>query len=127
MSLIKDLHKELNNLGVFEESIYESKEDGYTMVVFNEIDEGTRYNIMFAVMSDNNRVEVYVRKRIKVESDTLEKVNDLNANYSGITFFVDRPDILSVKTLCFTDGDIKVAMVNMLSCLNTATEEFIRF
>lgn len=127
MKLLKDLLEELKKLGIEEENIHISKENGYTMIVLNEINEGTRYNIMFAVVDDNDRVEIYVRKRIKVETDTLEKVNDLNANYSGVTFFVDRPDILSVKTLCFTGGDIKCVMVNMLSCLNAAKEEFTRF
>lgn len=129
MGLVRDLYNELEKIGVSKEDIQESKEDGYTMLVFNSpsISDMVKYNVMFAISNDNNRVEVYIRKRIKVEADTLEKINDLNAYYSGVTFFLDRPDILSVKTLCFTNGDIKCVMINLSSCLNIATEEFIRF
>lgn len=129
MSLLNDFFKFAKEQGISEEDIYKEKGEGYTIVSFGEQgEEDVIYNISLILYDDNNTVEIYIRKQINVDDlfDVLKRTNNLNAEYMGVAFFVE-DGIISTKSVCSTNGDIEIALKQMVQNMQIAASEFVNF
>lgn len=127
MGLVQDLYNEFGKL-VNKDNIYESRVNNRTMLQCKyESEEDKTYTVLFCIPDNSNKVEIYIRKQIEIKKNTLKKLNDLNVNYTGATFCVDKSDILSVKTLSISNGDPSLIILDMICLLNLAKETFKNF
>lgn len=92
-----------------------------------KIKRGANYDDL-VIYDDNDVVEIYVRKAINTENvlDVLSRVNNLNAEYMGVSFFVG-DNVINLKSACSTSGDIEVALKKMVNNMQIAKETFISF
>ena len=110
-------------------AVAHQKADGYEMVTFTEEwEEGKPLQVSLVLYDDQNTVEIYTRRPVE-ESDTLDvyrKVNRLNAQYRGLTFFTEEGSLI-LKTECATLGNLDIALSQMLRDLQLATQLFEDF
>lgn len=129
MSLIDDFLKFAKEQEINQEDIFMEKGDNYTIASFGEQgEEDVVYNITLILYSDNSTVEIYIRKQIDSTNlfEILQETNRLNAEYMGISFFVEN-NIISTKSVCETEGNIEIALKLMVQNMQVAATEFVNF
>ena len=129
MSLLEDFLKFAKEQDISQEDIYKEKGMNYTIVSFGEQgEEDTIYNITLILYDDNNTVEIYIRKQINVDDllDVLKRMNTLNAEYIGVAFFIE-DGIISTKSVCYTNGNVEIALRQMVQNMQIAETEFVNF
>ncbi|BFK63172.1 hypothetical protein I260019D6_24810 [Dorea longicatena] len=126
MHLLKDFYNYVENHGMDRERIYEDQGEGMSLVSFSEQgEENCVYNVALIFYDNDIDVEVYIRKELKKynEYDLLKQLNELNANYRGITFFID-DKMLTVKSYCMVDGQLECALNELAADMQVARKEF---
>lgn len=129
MSLIDDFLKFAKEQEINQEDIFMEKGDNYTIASFGEQgEEDVVYNITLILYSNNSTVEIYIRKQIDSTNlfEILQETNRLNAEYMGISFFVEN-NIISTKSVCETEGNIEIALKLMVQNMQVAATEFVNF
>lgn len=126
MHLLKDFYNYVENHGMDRERIYEDQGEGMSLVSFSELgEENCVYNVALIFYDNDIDVEVYIRKELKKynEYDLLKQLNELNANYRGITFFID-DKMLTVKSYCMVDGQLECVLKELAADMQVARKEF---
>jgi len=124
-NMLKKFYDYVDSIGIDKTQIYEEKGDGFTLVSFAEEGEANEIYNLALIFYEDESLEVYVRKPINDfdEFSVLKKLNELNAEYRSVTFFID-DNMLSLKSYCTTGGDIKVALKEMVQDMQLAQKEF---
>lgn len=129
MNLFDQFLKFTEEQGINPDDIYKEQREDFSIVSFGEQGEPDAiYNITLVFYKDNDLVEISVRKLIDTEDmfDILKRVNELNADYMGVSFFVEN-SLISVKTVCNAKGDIEVVLKTMVQNMQIASTEFVKF
>lgn len=128
MSLIKDILKELESIGLDIDKAYKEKIDnGYIISFDEEIEKDVIYNIEIVIYDDLKLVEIRTRKAIDIKIDTLQKLNELNMTYLGYSFFIENNNVLSIKSICHTDSSVAEVMKALVESTEIAKIEFNNF
>ena len=115
-------------LGISKDELYCEKGENFTVVTFGEEGEkNVLYNVGLVFYDDNNFVELYIRKSISDYDlfEVLKNINELNAQYCGVTFLVDE-DLLTIKSCCKAEGKLEIVLKEMLQNMQIAKSEFIK-
>ena len=128
MKNYNDFLKFAESQGININDIYKEKGDTYNIVSFGEETDNGAFNVTLVIYDDDNVVEIYIRKPTNIENilDVFVKVNELNAEYMGVNFFVG-DSVINLKSLCNTAGDIEVALKQMVNNMQIAKEVFAKF
>lgn len=129
MNLVKDFFSFAEAQDINKEDIFMQKGDQYTIVSFGEeAEHDVVYNITLVLYDNDSTVEIYIRKYIDTSNllEVLEKTNKLNAEYLGVSFFVE-DSIISTKAVCEVEGDIEIALRVMVKNMQIAATEFVNF
>lgn len=132
MSLITEFKNTATELGINTEDFYEEKGNGYTILSFSEIGEKKLmktipYNVALVFYSNDNEIEIFVRKKINNKNmiQVFNQVNNLNAEYRGIAFYLENESVV-LKSYVQTEGNIEKLLKQMVSCVDVAKEEFVK-
>ncbi len=129
MKLVEGFMKFAEEQNINANDIFTDKGDGYTIISFGEEGEpGIVYNVALILYDDDNQAEVYVRKSVNTSNmlDVLTKLNKLNNDYRGVSFFAN-DGLVNIKSYCEANGDIEVVLKQMLQTMRVASEEFSKF
>lgn len=131
-SVLDKFWKAIESKGYDRNKFLTEKDKDYRIVAFNETGEpGIIYNIyLIFYNSKSEDVEVVVKKLIEElpSIDVLEKVNQLNQQYLGVTFLFEKEDnTIVAKSLVETEGDVNKIMTRMVSTMRAAQTEFKAF
>ncbi|MFI3200277.1 MAG: hypothetical protein R3Y54_01955 [Eubacteriales bacterium] len=129
MKLVTDFYNYIEKIGIQKDAIYEENGNEFTLVSFSE--EGEKelaYNIALVLYSNDDIVEIYIRKPIQenYELSILKRLNLLNSEYCGVTFCYEN-DIVCVKSCCKTSGNIEIAFAQLVQNMQLAKTEFPKF
>lgn len=126
MSLLQDFIKVSKKQGINTEDLYQEKGNGFSIVSFGE--EGEQniiYNIALVFYDNDNDVELFIRKQID-DSDVVKvfnQVNNLNAEYRGMSFYLE-DSIIVLKSYLQANENVENVLRQMVGCMQVATEEF---
>lgn len=126
MSLLQDFVNVSKEQGINTEDLYHEKGNGFSIVSFGE--EGEQniiYNIALVFYDNNDDVEIFIRKQID-DSDVVKvfnQVNNLNAEYRGISFYLE-DSIIVLKSYIQANENVENVLRQMVGCTQVATEEF---
>lgn len=112
--------------GVNSNDIFCKNFEDYKIVSFGEqVTENDIYNVSLIIYNDNEIVEIYIRKEIECNNlfELLKQINELNAEYRGISFFIENGTV-TLKSLCHTNSSIETVLKQMVLNMQVATEEF---
>lgn len=129
MELLNKFFDYAAQLGISKEDLYYEKGENLAVVTFGEEGEqGVLYNVGLVFYDDETKVEVYIRKLLHEYDlfDVLQKANSLNAEYCGVSFFVD-DDMLTLKSCCKANGELAIVLKEMLQNMKIAKTEFKNF
>lgn len=104
------------------------REDGYDLVVFGKTankDNGLIYKIVFIFYDNDNLVDFYIIKSVKVKNRVyiLERLNDRNSQFRGASFFLNG-NLACMKSYCATGGYIRAAIMMMEKVWNEHRKHF---
>lgn len=107
------------------------REDGYDLVVFGKTankDNGLIYKIVFIFYDNDNLVDFYIIKNVKVKNRVyiLERLNDRNSQFRAASFFLNG-NLACMKSYCATGGYIRAAIMMMEKSMERAQEAFSEF
>lgn len=107
------------------------REDGYDLVVFGKTankDNGLIYKIVFISYDNDNLVDFYIIKSVKVKNRVyiLERLNDRNSQFRAASFFLNG-NLACMKSYCATGGYIRAAIMMMEKSMERAQEAFSEF
>ncbi len=128
MKLLDDFYEYATSQEVSKEEIYEERGEGFTVVAFSDAGEDDCiYNIAIVFYDNEDDVEIYTRRQIKDydEYDVLKKMNELNCEYTDVTFLID-DDMLTVKSHILTNGELEKILIKMVSDVQLAKQEFVK-
>ena len=128
MKTLKAFYDYATSQGIDKNAIYEEKGDGFVVISFPERGEkDCIYNITIVFYENDDDVEIYVRKPISNydEYKLLKRLNVLNCEYTGVTFFID-DDMLSLKSFLSSQGDVEKVLITMVADVLLAQEEFVK-
>lgn len=126
MKLVDDFLNIAKELDVDTSTMYQEKHDEYQLLTFKEeISDGVVFHIVFIFYNDEENVEVYVRQKFESvdELKILKALNQLNARYSGLSFYLDE-DYVCTKSLCMCDHKIEPVIATMMQQIDSAKTEF---
>lgn len=111
------------------------REDGYDLVVFGKTankDNGLIYKIVFIFYDNDNLVDFYIIKSVKVKNRVyiLERLNDRNSQFRAASFFLSfflNGNLACMKSYCATGGYIRAAIMMMEKSMERAQEAFSEF
>lgn len=129
MRLLQDFMDFAIEQGVNTEDIYQDSGENYEILSFGEqAEDETIYNVTLVFYEDENTVEIYIRKQIDDTNlfEVLQKINALNAEYIGISFFVD-DNIISCKSVSYSNGNVENVIRQMVENMQVASAEFVKF
>lgn len=117
--------------GINTSDMFHEKTEKYDMVAFGEEaikDNKAIYNVVLVFYDIEDVTEVYIRKQIKYNNrnDVLEKLNDYNACFRGMSFFLDY-NFVNVKSFCVVKQDVKNALNLFSKNMEIAQELFKEF
>lgn len=126
MSLLQDFIKVSKEQGINTEDLYQEKGDGFSIVSFGEAGEqNIIYNIALVFYDNDDDVELFIRKQID-DSDVVKvfnQVNNLNAEYRGMSFYLE-DSIIVLKSYLQANENVENVLRQMVGCMQVATEEF---
>ena len=132
MSLINEFKKTATELGINMDNFYEEKGNGYTILSFSEIGEKKlmktiSYNVALVFYSNDNEVEIFVRKKIEPKNivQVFNQVNNLNAEYRGVACYLEDTSVV-IKSYVQTEGNIEKLLKQMVCQVDIAKEEFTK-
>lgn len=128
MSLVNDFYKYTDQIGISKDDIYKETGDGFTLISFGEeVEQGSVFNVALVIYDNDDSVEVYIRKQINCtdELGLLRKLNNMNAEYCGASFFTEN-NVVSIKSYCKTNGNLDIALAQMIQNMQVAKEEFTK-
>ena len=104
------------------------REDGYDLVVFGKTankDNGLIYKIVFIFYDNDNLVDFYIIKSVKVKNRVyiLERLNDRNSQFRAASFFLNG-NLACMKSYCATGGYIRAAIMMMEKVWNEHRKHF---
>lgn len=104
------------------------REDGYDLVVFGKIANKVIYKIVFISYDNDNLVDFYIIKSVKVKNRVyiLERLNDRNSQFRAASFFLNG-NLACMKSYCATGGYIRAAIMMMEKSMERAQEAFSEF
>lgn len=130
MSLVTEFKNTAAELGINKCDFYEENGQEYTILSFSEIGEKTLiktipYNVALVFYSNDNEVEIFVRKKIESKNivQVFNQVNNLNAEYRGVAFYLEDTSVV-IKSYVQTEGNIEKLLKQMVSQVDIAKEEF---
>ena len=110
--------------------IFEENGQGYTILSFSEIGKKTLiktipYNVALVFYSNDNEVKIFVRKKIEPKNigQVFNQVNNLNAEYRGVTFYLEDKSVV-IKSYVQTASNLEKLLKQIVSQLDIAKEEF---
>ena len=128
MTLLQKFYEYTEKAGFNKEDIYEEKDNEYTLLSFYESGEkDIIYNVALVFYDDQN-AEVYIRTSIQNYDllTTLSKINELNAQYCGVTFLL-ADNMIVIKSYCRAEGNIENLLKEMVQDMKLAKKEFKGF
>lgn len=132
MSLVNKFIEFSKEQDIKTEDLYQEQGDGFSVISFNENGEpGILYNIAIVFYDNDDDVEIYIRKQISNTGTVnifnrvkvFNYVNDLNAEYRGVTFFLE-DGLVVLKTYIQANGDIEKVLRQMVGGMQIASEVF---
>lgn len=126
MSLLGKFLELSEEIGVESGDLIVENGEGFDLVTFGEsVGDGVIYNAALVFYDDDDSAEIYIRKPIETQDEIalLRKLNELNAAYCGISFFVDE-GLLNAKSYCRADGNAITVMRQLVQNMEIAKEEF---
>lgn len=128
MSLLEKFYDYTKKTGFDKSDIYEEKDQEYTLLSFFEKGKNdVLFNVALVFYEDDN-AEVYIRSAINNYDmlSVLEKINELNSKYCGVTFLI-ADDMLVVKSYCKANGELDILLREMVQNMKIAQKEFCCF
>ncbi|MDO5151158.1 MAG: hypothetical protein Q4D76_17480 [Oscillospiraceae bacterium] len=128
MNTLTAFYDYVTSQGIDIKAIYEEKGEGFVVISFPERgDNDCIYNIAIVFYENDNDVEIYVRKPIKDfdELTLLRKLNNLNCEYTDVTFFIDE-NILTLKSHLLSQGKVENVLIKMVTDVQLAQAEFVK-
>lgn len=128
MSLLEKFYDYTKKNGFDKSDIYEEKDQEYTLLSFFEKGKNdVLFNVALVFYEDDN-AEVYIRSAINNYDmlSVLEKINELNSKYCGVTFLI-ADDMLVVKSYCKANGELDILLREMVQNMKIAQKEFCCF
>ena len=126
MSLVNKFIKFAKKQGIKTEDLYQEQGEGFSVISFGESGEpGIVYNIALVFYDNNDDVEIYIRKQIN-DIDIVKVfnyVNNLNAEYRGVTFFLEN-GLVVLKTYIQVNGNVEKVLRQMVGGMQIASEVF---
>lgn len=126
MSLVNKFIEFSKKQGIKTEDLYQEQGDGFSVISFYENGEpDIVYNIALVFYDNNDDVEIYIRKQIN-DTDIVKVfnyVNNLNAEYRGVTFFLE-DGLVVLKTYIQVNGDIIKVLRQIVDGMQIASEVF---
>lgn len=126
MSLVNKFIKFAKKQGINTKDLYQEQGDGFSVISFGESGEpGIVYNIALVFYDNNDDVEIYIRKQIN-DTDIVKVfnyVNNLNAEYRGVTFFLEN-GLVVLKTYIQANDDVEKVLRQMIGGMQIASEVF---
>lgn len=126
MSLVSKFIEIAKEQGIKPEDLYQEQGDGFSIISFGESGEpGIVYNIALVFYDNNEDVEIFIRKQID-DTDIVKVfnyVNNLNAEYRGVTFFLEN-GLVVLKTYIQANDDVEKVLRQMIGGIQIASEVF---
>jgi hypothetical protein len=126
MGLLQDFLNVAREQGINVKNMHQEKGNGFTVVSFGEQGEcNVVYNIALVFYDNNDDVEIFVRKRINDDNivQVFNQVNNLNAEYRGVTFYLEN-GVIVLKSYIQVKGNVRSVLEQMVNQKQTAIEEF---
>lgn len=126
MSLVSKFIEIAKEQGIKTEDLYQEQGDGFSIISFGESGEpDIVYNIALVFYDNNDDVEIFIRKQID-DTDIVKVfnyVNNLNAEYRGVTFFLEN-GLVVLKTYIQANDDVEKVLRQMIGGMQIASEVF---
>lgn len=126
MKLLNEFYEYAKSLGLNMADMYTQEDETVTLVSFPEkLDAEKLLYISLAFRKDADKIEVYARKDYESEMDIdlLQRINLLNLDYSGVTFFV-AGGMVSLRIVLEEANTIDDLVAKILMAITIATETF---
>ena len=128
MNLFEKFLDLTNEIGIERDDLVILDEDNenFKLVTFGEkIDDSIIYNVALVFYDDDDSVEIYVRKPIENydELTLLRNINEQNASFSGISFYVEE-NLLNAQSVCRSNNNPVTVIQQLVQTMETAKEVF---
>lgn len=131
MTLYEQFIKFSKENGIDMSDAFTKREKNYDMIAFGEEaknDNNLIYNVVLVFYNIEDIAEVYIRKQIALDNrtDVLNRLNNYNACYRGVSFFLDF-DFINMKSFCVAKNNIRTALDLLANNMIIAQDLFKEF
>lgn len=129
MKLLNEFKEYLESKNVdLKKILIQETEHAIAVKVFEKSPKGELYQVIIAFLKNDNDVEVIVKQKpfetIENKTNLLEKINELNMKYFGVTFVLDKGNSITVKSGFETKGELKTILIQLSKLIKIADTEF---
>lgn len=124
--MIEELYGFLEYIGISRENLYTQTEHDATLVSFyQEMTHNSRLLVTVGIHDIDERAEICVSKEKQnaEEYEMLLHLNQLNSQYSGITFFAVQ-DAVFLKVVLEGEYELEELVAKLVLAIQVAKEEF---